>query len=437
MESIKVDGESVSPEDITKEAGRLTSRGRSSARALPQLGLTPGHSHGQEGAGSRPTNRQSRAKKQTSRQPRLLHQPPLPKGDIKTVLRPREGLNITKISHAGLCDGVLRATGLSYDKAAKDLFRINPAKNIIVASTPSMEHVSKYSTVKGLRFGEKSYNVTADAAPPKDTVKWIIHNIPEYDSAEDITRSLVYEKNTMILQARRMGRTNRAIIVFEGTTVPCGRHGHRTDVCPPPDKNICKICGTEALPENHQCKPKCALCGQDHPTGDKKCRLRFQTPYFFKKRKWEKQQKRKNNRRRLQNGSSNRASTSSMLKKDGPSENPRPASAVDRAPSHASRSGQLRQQSTPLTLVIAAPEPQHPRPPGPETQVEIPISKRKTANRKIIKPTSSEQSDQQSEITKIRQMLELVNSENTKLKAELAQLKGTSADSTPSPSPAT
>ncbi|KAG0442458.1 hypothetical protein HPB47_015700 [Ixodes persulcatus] len=88
MESIQVDGESISPEDITEEASWLTSHRRRGARALAQLGLTPGHSHGQEGAGSRPTNRQSRAKKQTSRQPRLPHQPPLPKEDIKTVLRP-------------------------------------------------------------------------------------------------------------------------------------------------------------------------------------------------------------------------------------------------------------------------------------------------------------------------------------------------------------
>lgn len=147
MVSIEVDGESISPEDITEEAGWLTSHRRRGARALAQLGLTPGHSHGQEGAGSRPTNRQSRAEKQTSRQPRLPRQPPLPKEDIKIVLRPREGLDITKISHAELRDGVLRATGLGYDEAAEDLLRINPAKNIIVASTPSMEHASKYSTV--------------------------------------------------------------------------------------------------------------------------------------------------------------------------------------------------------------------------------------------------------------------------------------------------
>ncbi|KAM7300090.1 hypothetical protein ISCGN_020654 [Ixodes scapularis] len=190
MVSIEVYGESISPEEITEEAGWLTSHRRRGARALAQLGLTPGHSHDQEGAGSRPTNRQPRAEKQTIRKPRLPRQRPLPKEDIKIVLRPREGLDITKISHAELRDRVLRATGLGYDEVAEDLLRINIAKNIIVASTPSMEHASKYTAVKELRYGEKSYNVTAYAAPPEDTVKGIIHDIPEYDSAEDITRSL-------------------------------------------------------------------------------------------------------------------------------------------------------------------------------------------------------------------------------------------------------
>lgn len=66
------------------------------------------------------------------------------------------------------------------------------------------------------------------------------------------------------------------------------------------------------------------------------------------------------------------------------------------------------------------------------------VSHGKTSHKRGAPPKggpSSEQSDQQSEITKIRQMLELVISENKKLKAELAQLKGTSADSTPPPSP--
>lgn len=493
MESIEVDGEPISPDEITEEAGWLTSHRRRGARALAQLGITPAHSPGQKGAGSTQTSRQSRAKKAASRRPRLPRQPPLPKEDIKVVLRPHEGLDITKVSQASLRDGVLRATGISYDEEVEDLLRINPAKNSIVASTPNMERASKYTAVKELHFGENSYKVTAYAAPPEDTVKGIIHNIPEYDSADDITRSLVYKKNPTILQARRMGRTNSVIIIFEGTTVPhyiyyrgaeyrcfihkkrhelcdgCGRLGHRADVCPAPDKKICKICGTDSPLEKHQCEPKCTLCGRDHPTGDKKCRLRFQTPYVLKKRKWEKQQQQNNNRRRPQNGGHNETSTSSILHKDGPSEATTGqrgrSGSFPRLPQHerpsrrdvSSRPGTRDNSASSQHLRHRSPSiagrQNHRRKSrslsrnGRQPSGGNPTSKVSWANtvshgkasQKHSAPTKgapgSEDSDQQSEIIKIKQMLELVISENTALKAELALLKGTSAVSTTSYSP--
>ncbi|KAG0425386.1 hypothetical protein HPB47_027444 [Ixodes persulcatus] len=149
-----------------------------------------------------PTGSHAPRSKQVGNRACLVSRSPLSKEDINIVLRPREGLDITKISHAELRDGVLRATSLGCDEAADDLLRINPEKNILVASTPSMEHASKYTAVKELHFGGKSYKVSAYAAPPEDTIKGIIHNIPEYDSAEDITRSRIYKKNTTILQAR-------------------------------------------------------------------------------------------------------------------------------------------------------------------------------------------------------------------------------------------
>ncbi|KAH9364424.1 hypothetical protein HPB48_000163 [Haemaphysalis longicornis] len=67
----------------------------------------------------------------------------------------------------------------------------------------------------------------------------------------------------------------------------CGRLGHRTDVCPTPEIQVCKGFATKKPPEDHRCDPKCALCGKDHPTGDKKCRKRYQVPYLLKKLKWE------------------------------------------------------------------------------------------------------------------------------------------------------
>lgn len=152
--------------------------------------------------------------------PQLPRKPQLPKEDIKIALRSRDGLNITKLSAAKIRDGVLRAAAVKIEDAEEDLWCLSSTQNIIVVSPPKMENVEKYNAIRELRFGEKSYETTAYAPPPEDTATGVIHNIPDYDTDEDISRSLVYKKNPTILQARGMGKTNSAIIVFEGNKVP-------------------------------------------------------------------------------------------------------------------------------------------------------------------------------------------------------------------------
>lgn len=135
-----MEGEPISPEEITEEAGWLTSHRRRGARAIANMNLTP---RGQDAGSARSTNQRPRAQQQLRRQRRTPRQPHLPKEDIKIVLRPREGLDVTKMSLAGLRDGVLSATGLACEEAEEDVLRIHTTKNIIVASTPSMERAEK------------------------------------------------------------------------------------------------------------------------------------------------------------------------------------------------------------------------------------------------------------------------------------------------------
>ncbi|KAH7950224.1 hypothetical protein HPB49_021289 [Dermacentor silvarum] len=114
-------------------------------------------------------------------------------------------------------DCILGATGLKPEEVVKDSIRINERQNIIVVSAPTLESAEKYSALKELRIGDKTYEVTAYMTAPEDTSKGIIRGIPDYDTPEDIERSLVNERNPGILHAKRMGRTNLAIIVFRGT----------------------------------------------------------------------------------------------------------------------------------------------------------------------------------------------------------------------------
>lgn len=310
MEVVEVEGEAISPEDYENDAGWITSHQQRSSRA--QARLTDRVSRSQDGARREPAHKIQNHL--GVRRPRL---PPLPREDIKIVIRPRDGLNTSRVSYAQLRDGVLRAAAVSTERASDDVFRLHPGQNIMVVSTPTMENAKKYCSIKELKIGNQTYATTAYVTPPENTSKGVIHNIPNYDTQEDVTKSLVNSKNPAILQARRMGKTSSVIIVFEGTKVPhyvyyrgaeyrcflhkkkvevcntCGHLGHRTDVCPSPNEKHCKGCRIKDPPENHQCDPTCAICGKAHITGDKKCRNRFKTPFLLKQRQWERQQRSK------------------------------------------------------------------------------------------------------------------------------------------------
>ncbi|KAH7936363.1 hypothetical protein HPB52_021569 [Rhipicephalus sanguineus] len=60
----------------------------------------------------------------------------------------------------------------------------------------------------------------------------------------------------------------------------CGRLGHRADVCPAPNTKKCRGCRMLNPAEDHQCDPRCSLCGKAHLTGDKKCRELFKNTDF-------------------------------------------------------------------------------------------------------------------------------------------------------------
>ncbi|KAG0440934.1 hypothetical protein HPB47_016107 [Ixodes persulcatus] len=166
--------------------------------------------------------------------------------------------------------------GQATGQAADDILRASPKQNTFVISTPSVARAEAYAKIRELPVGGASYEAMVYATPPDNTSRGVIRNIPDYDTPEDITRSLVYKKNPTILQARRLGKSSSVIILFEGGKKKheigetCGKVGHRTDVCPKPKTTYCKVCGMQQPPERHACEPKCALCGKGHPTGDKK-----------------------------------------------------------------------------------------------------------------------------------------------------------------------
>ncbi|KAH9379973.1 hypothetical protein HPB48_009241 [Haemaphysalis longicornis] len=69
------------------------------------------------------------------------------------------------------------------------------------------------------RIAEACNATCAFIHPPENTIKGVIHDIPSYDTAEALTRRILYSKNPKVLQTRRVGETNCGNIVFEGQRV--------------------------------------------------------------------------------------------------------------------------------------------------------------------------------------------------------------------------
>ncbi|KAG0410097.1 hypothetical protein HPB47_012781 [Ixodes persulcatus] len=180
--------------------------------------------------------------------------------------------------------------------------------------TPSPENATRYSRLTKYTYREKEWEVAAYVVPPENTQRGVIQGIPPEDSDQDILENLFHSRNPSVLHARRMGRSNSVLILFEGDRVPfwvrygnvdfrcciykkkveiyttCGSVGHRGDVCSDPTDRLCNACYALNPAPTHDCLPFCGICGKSHPTGDKKCKLLYKTPHILVKRKWDRLQ---------------------------------------------------------------------------------------------------------------------------------------------------
>ncbi|KAL1427717.1 hypothetical protein MTO96_017153 [Rhipicephalus appendiculatus] len=146
---------------------------------------------------------------------------------------------------------------------------------------------------------------------------------------------IVNQRNPKALEAKRIKNTTTVVVLFDGMKVPnyvmcgvsllrctlykrqndvcyaCGGLGHRADVCPNPNKRVCRGCGLASPSDDHQCSPKCALCGGPHPTADRTCKERFQVPYVVRRRRRRRRQRAKKTQQLAQESRSRDSSVSS------------------------------------------------------------------------------------------------------------------------------
>ncbi|KAH7958703.1 hypothetical protein HPB49_004335 [Dermacentor silvarum] len=200
--------------------------------------------------------------------PRTIRQPRLPEDHAKIVVCPRNGLTVTRVGKALLRDATLHSVSPMAHAVTDNICVLT-----LTAASLLSTHLS-WTTRRITAIGAATHEAVAYATPPEDTVTGAIHNMPAYDTAKNISRSLMNSRNPTILHDRRIGSTNSALIVcddqavpfyvhYRGTKCKCYIHKRRVEVC-----NAWGAVGehTDLCPtltnhmtsprENHSCTPK-------------------------------------------------------------------------------------------------------------------------------------------------------------------------------------
>ncbi|KAH7937957.1 hypothetical protein HPB49_018223 [Dermacentor silvarum] len=158
-----VDGEDISPEEVTQDQGwrsagvrRVGAKTRTADSNAPSL--QPGARRGKSGGAA--------LKSKVLRAGRM---PSLPRNDIKIVIRPRVGLDISKIGAVTVADAILAAAGISQEDLCQDTLCPNLQQNIMVASTPKRENASRYVRMRQILISGKVHELSAYETTPHST----------------------------------------------------------------------------------------------------------------------------------------------------------------------------------------------------------------------------------------------------------------------------
>ncbi|KAH7970856.1 hypothetical protein HPB49_016196 [Dermacentor silvarum] len=231
--------------------------------------------------------------------------PQLPRGDLKVVVRPRGGFDVSKETPRRLFTAICAATKIPLQEAlAQDQVRLHPANNTFTISTPVEARARTYAQITSITIGTNSTDATAYLAPPDDAVRGVIHMAHSGESHAEIINGLVpFNPELPIIDARSFGKKRSIIITFATGPLPkairfwagvhtcfphrpkmetcynCRRIGHRQDVCPAPASGCCHNCGETHTPTDPPtCPPKCIVCGDGHHTGNIQCKLPVRPP---------------------------------------------------------------------------------------------------------------------------------------------------------------
>ncbi|KAM7312296.1 hypothetical protein ISCGN_009201 [Ixodes scapularis] len=178
---------------------------------------------------------------------------------------------VKRVTRDQLLSGIVKAAGVPLTMAhVEDSKRINAKSNTVSVLTNDQERSLRYAEVRSFHFQDKRVDVYSHGTTPdrfrRIVVPKLLNPETEVDEGELLEHLVKSNPHTVIMDAKRMGRTPSVLITW-GTHKPpgfikflcglfrfhdylekkqacmrCWKMGHRMDTCPAPDTGRCPNC---------------------------------------------------------------------------------------------------------------------------------------------------------------------------------------------------
>ncbi|KAH7977858.1 hypothetical protein HPB49_003771 [Dermacentor silvarum] len=244
-----VDGEDISPEEVTLDQGwRSAGVRRVGAKTRT--------------ADSNAASPQPRARRSESG------------NDIKIAIRLRGGLDISKIGAVTVADAMLAAAGNSQEDICQDTL------------CPNHENASRYVRMRQILISEKVHELSACETAPHSTCKGVICNIPLQDGPDVIDAKIFNANNPLALAAKSPNRHDHRR-VRRASKSTCAIRAAASAVAPTCASLSVTRFDVAVVPLAPMSNINVPPSGGQHLTVHKKCVQRFKIPYIVRCRRSE------------------------------------------------------------------------------------------------------------------------------------------------------
>ncbi|KAL1484727.1 hypothetical protein MTO96_049958 [Rhipicephalus appendiculatus] len=172
---------------------------------------------------------------------------------MKIIMRPRPGLAVkepTKLEKTyEVARAIERASGdPEACNSQKFLLRLRNGSNIIIASTAHEEVAEKILKIKTLELHGTKHPFNTYISTPAGYLKGVHGLERETPEAELLSHLRVRTQGVTIVQARMLGKSETAVITFDGPILPRFVYYYGGEMpCVPyqPTRQYCKLCKSQ------------------------------------------------------------------------------------------------------------------------------------------------------------------------------------------------